>query len=357
MSRRTDVLAGIALVALTLSVPAALAAWLLAGPETAAVALAVEEGAPASPDAPGMPVATGAANSAGPGEPVVLALAGDAPAAPLSAIGILYTRGLASVDWNGVEIPVENGTYAYVGGETVTVGPDAMGVLRLADGSSVFLCPGSRARLEIDADGTFALSVLSGTSRFAFQPGRPFEVDAGGVLIGAQQGPSTDLLIGEVEVPEEGGCVLCGLGGTLTVAGAPPAPAGRIVRVAADGGASVGDIPAAFAAILDAGQLQGGAGDLPFLCRCREIDRYAEGQGEPQPGAVVPPEGVAVPSAPPVEPPGLPALALAEPGPPDPFDPNLLPPPAAGPGTTTVTVPPPLIPTGGSGGGGSASPS
>ncbi len=355
MTRRTDALAIIALVALSLSVPAALAAWLLAGPEAPALALDGHGKAPRTlAAAPGH----GAGGAAGAGD---VGVAPDGPSAPVTVIGMLYTRGLATVDWNGVGIPVENGAYAYLGGETIAVGPEAMGVLRLADGSSVFLCPDSRARLEIDAGGTVALTVMSGTSRFVFQPGRAFEVDAGGVLIDAPAGPTSQVLVGEVEVPEDGGCVLCGLGGTLNVAGATAAPAGKIVRVGPGGDASVTDIPGAFAAAFGPdNQALAGAGDLPFLCRCREIERYADGQGAPaQPGApVVPPDGaLGVPATPPVEPPGLPALALAQPGAPDPFDPNLLPPPAAGPAATPFTVPPPLVPTGGSGGGGSTSPS
>ena len=98
MSRGRDTLLTLALLALVFSGPAAVAAYLVSGGQAA--------------------------------EPMMLAAVSDAGAAPAATVadtpgeqasipvlmGVLYTRGTVLVDWNGVKIPVEDGSYAYLGG-------------------------------------------------------------------------------------------------------------------------------------------------------------------------------------------------------------------------------------------------
>ena len=89
--------------------------------------------------------------------------------------GTLYTSGKATVNWNGIIIPVENGTYGYVGNEIITIAPDGMGILQV-DGGTIFLCPNSVARISRKADGSYDYQILSGLNRFAFDADTPFEI-------------------------------------------------------------------------------------------------------------------------------------------------------------------------------------
>ncbi|MDH3317129.1 MAG: hypothetical protein OER43_15365, partial [Gammaproteobacteria bacterium] len=49
--------------------------------------------------------------------------------------GVLYTSGSVKVNWSGIQMPVENTTYAYSGGELISTAPNAMGILKLDSGS------------------------------------------------------------------------------------------------------------------------------------------------------------------------------------------------------------------------------
>jgi hypothetical protein len=291
---------------------------------------------------------------------------------------VLYTRGRALVDWNGVAIPVQDGSYAYEGGETVTLEPDAMGLLRLSDGSSVFICPGATARLRNTAGGAVELELIRGSSRFAFPRDRRFLVRANAALLGPSdlrpESRGEPYFVGEARAHEEGTCVLCALKNDISLAleRAPErrehAQAGTVAEIrpqdATGDGFVVGrtPIPDEAMALIRAASAGDGAGGQ-YLCRCDELYRYARERGSRvaaqdqanQPPGTRPQVPDAVPE---ILPPDAPPLALAEPGPPDPFDPNLLPPPAAGePGDAVVTVAPPAVPGGGTGGGGVASPS
>jgi hypothetical protein len=282
---------------------------------------------------------------------------------------VLYTRGTATVSWNGVQIPVKDGSYAYVGGESVRMQPDAMGVLRLPDGSGVVLCPGASASLSRDSTGGYELVVDQGSARFTFASKARFSVLANGTVVEPAPGrePDGGPVEGEVSARSDGGCLVCELesririaiaGGAATVP--PQEQPGRVVMVtpgAAGAPPQISSTPIP-AALL--GQLRTASQDEPaaFLCRCEELirdpQREARQEPLPGPGSRVDPAADPERLLPPVAPPDAPPLALAEPGPPNPFDPNVLPPPAAGePLSPVVTVAPPAVPftgTGGSGG-------
>lgn len=319
-----------------------------------------------------------------------------APANPLIA-GMLYTNGPVKVDWQGVNIPVQNSSYAYTGGELVSTSPTGMGILQLGrGGGTVFICPGSKVRLSRDDSGQITVDVVAGKSRFEFPAGKPFQVRVNDTVLtpdsaapSVPDAPQPAVVAGEVESTKNGGCLLCGLKNNLKVSnpggaaegGSLSALAGQIVTVpgaAAPGKPSVLDLPDTVRATLQAGLGSGGQG-AGFLCKCGELKKYAvelaallerqtaepsapdaEGQTSELVRVVdtpAPPD-----PAPPVQPPELPGFVLAETGPPDPFVPGLIPaageenagPPAD---TPVVIVPPPFVPGSGPGGGAVVSPS
>ncbi|MFT5448857.1 MAG: hypothetical protein ACI9DC_004042 [Gammaproteobacteria bacterium] len=311
---------------------------------------------------------------------------------PITAI--LYTNGSANVSWNDRVFVVENGSYAYVGGERVEVAPGSMGLLQLSDGSNVFACAGSSVSLARSDSGAYVLAVTRGSARFSFAAGTDFRVRASDTLITAgdsvtqADGPFE----GEVQSRADGGGLICELAQSLKVIGAgqnaasatpaalsgngaaSPAPvSGRVIEVGSSGAVTATPIPAAaMPASLSAGASPGTA----FLCQCEALkkrveDLLATQQAESQQDTastpseevvaeVASPQGVTsdtpvaesspeavqsaeeasqqsdqppsaeAPVAPPVAPPDAPPVALAEPSSPDPFDPNILPPPAAG---------------------------
>jgi len=278
-----------------------------------------------------------------------------APEPGTGTLGVLYTRGEARITWNDREFPVADGSYAYAGGETVRMRPQAVGMLRLAGGGTVYLCGGSTARLNRDHGG-FALELLSGTSRLRLPPdSTPIEVLGSGVRMRSITDRRLEV---EIEHREDGGWVVYELAGTVRVraAGAGEVPAagavGRVIEVSprGDGGHAVRTAPLPGAAVEAAAR----AGETPArLCRAGELLGAAD--------AAQPAQAAASPAAtdqelPPVAPPDLAPVALAEPAPPDPFDPNVLPPPAAGePAAPVVVVAPPAVPVFGAGGGGGGS--
>jgi len=357
MQRLTQTLVPAALLAAVLTAPVALAAYLIdaaapAGLQQVAAVTITESGAPATP-----------------------------PATPL-VIGQLYTTGRVQVDWNGVRIPVENSSYAYAGGELISTPPDSMGILRLGDEGTIFICSKSQVRLSREPSGRYSLDVLKGSSRFILDTQLPFQVRANETVITPEDGGFAPgraqekfAYTGEVQARPQGGCVLCGLrnsldvttpdetGGsvstlvpagdilTVTAPGEQPSPAG-VRQPAADTSAgasesaspfSVVQIPPALFSTMNAGRgaAMGGRG-LSYLCRCEKLRDYAR---EVEPILAETPTRI-------------PGLELAEMDIPAPFVPDLLPPPPAGPvEPLPVVVSPPLVPVAGTGGGGVVSPS
>ncbi len=291
--------------------------------------------------------------------------------------GVLYTRGTATVTWNGVSFPVRDGSYAYSGGERIAVGPQAIGLLRLADGSTVILCSGAEAVLTRGDGGAWRLELTRGSSRFAFRAGSVFSVRAGATEIRPWvRDPAAGVFEGEVKRYADGGCLVCELRRGVTVvagrasdsgAGVPP---GRVLEVTPPAPGSSADayrvsstpIPQP---LMLAALGPGGADGEPagaYLCRCEDLKRGLERPEDAEPALVTAEPEAPAPQVvtegtaeivPPVAPPDAPPVALAEPGPPDPFDPNVLPPPAAGePAEPSVVVAPPAVPRAGGGGGG-----
>ncbi len=280
--------------------------------------------------------------------------------------GVLYARGELTVDWNGVSIPVRDGSYAYVGGETVRVPPGSIGMLRVPGGGEVVLCPDSRTTLTRDAAQGFVLAIARGAARFRFPRSAAFSVDAGGTVVSPDpRAGAGDVHEGEVEVLGDGACLVCELRQGLRVArgeAAGPAPGptvGRVIEVgpASDAGAPQMrsmPIPPPLLAVAS------GAAAASFLCRCDALRQAAQEAAEQAvladaaaqespPAAEAPPADPAT-IAPPVLPPDAPPMVVAEPGAPDPFDPNVLPPPAAGePSSPLVVLPPPSVPFSGTG--------
>ena len=381
---------GVALVSAIMSGPTALATYLFGG----------DNASPSFKLAATEPTRT---------EPTPAAATDSLPSADLTPLvaGILYTTGKAKVDWNGLEVPVENGTYAYVGGETVTLEPGSMGILQLDGGNAVYLCPGASLNLTPQAGGGYKMNLLAGTSRFVCSPQTPFEVQVNETTLSPSPGgaggsgggegrPAS--YVGEVTAYPKAGCLVCGLQKNLQVntpgqASGSSASEGHFIDVRpqdregpqsgsqADGArltVKQTQIPQQITSTIKAGfNDQAGAGNTSYLCRCQELKRHADELGrriakaeeaaetaEPETvTAAADPETVTVTAeatpeiapelAPPVAPPDAPAVALAEPGAPIPFDPNVLPAPAAGPdgeGPLLVVIPP-LVPSAGTGGG------
>ena len=319
---------------------------------------------------------------------------------PISAI--LYTKGEAKVSWKGSEFAVNNGSYAYIGGETIQMAAGSIGLLQLSDGGRVFVCGGSTVSLARTPGGAHLLTVTRGSSRFSFTANSDFSVRANDTEVrpvSSGAGSNDSLFEGEVSARADGGCLVCELARNLHVsatgADAPTAPSGgsgRIFEVGparqAQGRRSI-SAQAIPAAAMPASMNSVASAGAAFQCQCEQlklktdelaIDTAAKAARADAPNGddVQAPPGstqaapeqqqaplaeLAVADAaavltPPVAPPEAPPVALAEPGVPDPFDPNVLPPPAAGePTDPIVIVAPPLVPSSGSGGGGIASPS
>jgi len=307
------------------------------------------------------------------------------PATPL-VIGTLYTSGRVIVDWNAIQIPVENSTYPYAGGELISTTARAMGILRLGDRGTIFICSGSQVRLSREPSGRYSLDVLKGSSRFVFDSQTPFQVRANETVItpdegvgGTGGGPEKLAYSGEVEARPDGGCELCDLRGSLDVTTSDPATgrasilvmAGEILSVLAPESTATGDgetgspfariqiPPELFSNMLaGAGTGVGGRG-IGYLCKCRKLKEYAHAVERilaETPTAV--PEAIPIDLlpdvTPPVAPPGIPGLELVETGPPPPFVAGLTP-PGDSPGPAEplpVVVSPPLVPGVVIGGGG-----
>ena len=375
---------------------------------------------------------------------------------PLVA-GVLYTNGPVKVNWNGVNIDVKNSSYAYTGGETVNTAPNAMGILRLTGGNTVFICPGSKVRLSRDKAGGFSLDIAEGSSRFMFDTKTPFQVKVNDTVLTPESavpppGDSAEepMYVGEAQAQKDGGALLSSLKNNLRVnaegtgEGAKTVSAieGEIVTVPGPGKkgttkTTTGAAPAQGSARDGGGRTvskikipekvfstmavtvspaNGKAKGIGYLCKLQQLKEYADnlalllakqqeqdaqttdnGTSElaatefedgSQPEQVADSGTAAEPPepdpAPPVAPPDIPGLVVADAGAPDPFVPGLSP-AAGGPGDAggpspgdspivlappgapggggsagggvPIVLPPPLVPGGGSGGGPVVSPS
>ena len=366
MSRLNDTFVSLVLIALVFSGPAALAAyWISADQGAEALMTAAAGSGEGQADASG--AATGKQRD---GHPVIT--------------GVLYTRGAVTVDWSGVRIPVEDGSYAYLGGETISTPPGSAGLLRLDSDNSAYMCPGSKMSLTRADDGAFEITFYEGGGRFAFAPGADFRIEANQGVVSPGAGTGKPTVVEIAVFPRHPGGVICGFSSNLDVAGYPEgggdAPIalgttgpGEIIdlsRALMDESASTGTpvimqpikIPADVTRSLqDNMPYPQSPGPIGYLCRCVELKRYSEADGIPDTAIVpriLPPDGDALVRSTtlfvaPVIPPDLPPVELAVPGVPDAADAAVLSTPSA----TVLTVPPPLIPVTGSGGGFSSTPS
>ncbi|GMQ81785.1 MAG: hypothetical protein BMS9Abin05_1221 [Rhodothermia bacterium] len=366
MSKARDTLLSLTLLALVFTGPAAVAAYLLSSGNSEAPLMlaAATDGRPA--------LATDTAN------------ARRQPSVASVLAGVLYTRGTAQVDWNGTKIPVVDGSYAYLGGETVSTGPGNMSVLRLDADNSVYMCPASRMSLARDDDGAYQIKISEGGGRFAFAPGTDYrvEVNQGVLSPGADAATQPTVMEASVFQRHPGG-VVCGFSGDVDVAGYPAGGGGGPIALGTAGAGEIIDLSRALRGEVATGgtplvmqpiPMPAGvqawlrnnapyppeAGPIGYLCRCMELKRYADADGIPD-AAILPrmsPPGTAAlatlarDGGPPVAPPELPPAVLAVPGAPDPADPGVLP-----STPTTLTVPAPLVPISGSGGGFVSTPS
>ncbi len=354
MSKARDTLLGLTLLALVFTGPAAVAAYLLSG-----------EGA----EVPLMLAAAGSAAASEASKP------GRTPSAAPVIAGVLYTRGTAQVDWNGEKITVVDGSYAYLGGELVSTGPGDMGVLRLDEDNSVYICPGSRMSVARADDGGYRISVSQGGGRFSFAADTDYRIEANQAVLSPGAGAPSQPTVVEVSVfADHPGGVVCGFSSSSDVAAYSSDSSGRPIALGTVGPGEIIDLSRALrdeAAISGTpvvmqpipmpasvqSWLRNNApyppepGPIGYLCRCEDLKRYADADGIPD--AAIPPR---------ILPPGTaPLAALAQdggpavlgvPGAPDPADPGVLPRAAA-----PLTVPSPLVPIRGSGGGFVSTPS
>lgn len=368
MRKSRDILLSLTLLGLVFTGPAAVAAYFLSGEQVEPPLILAATG-----DGGAGAVTEGAGTVAKP------------PTTTPVLAGMLYSKGTAQVDWNGANIPVADGSYAYLGGEMVSTGAGDMGMLQLDNGNSVYMCPGSRMSVARDGDGAYRIKISQGGGRFAFAPGTHYRIEANQGVYSPAAGGASQPTVVEVSVfPGHPGGVVCGFSSSLDVAGYPAdgngepialgtAGPGEIIdlsRALKDEAASSGTpvimqpipMPASVQSWLrDNAPYPPHPGPIGYLCRCEELKRYAEADGIPDAAIVprmLPPEGGPLATLPadigPLEaPPDFPAAVLALPGIPNPADPAVL----FDPKTPTLTVPAPLIPVTGSGGGFTSTPS
>lgn len=359
MRKVRDTLLTLTLLALVFSGPAAVAAYMLAGERAAAPMMLAAAENPASPATAGAPVASASRSS-----PPVLS-------------GVLYTSGTALVDWNGQNIPVAEGSYAYLGGEQISTGAADMGLLQLDGDNRVYVCPGSRLSLARAEDGAYHIRISQGGGRIAFAPGTDYRIQANQSVL--SPGPGADSQASVVEVStfaDHPGGVVCGFGSSTDVAAYPSAGGsepialgtagpGEIIDIsraledeAASSGAPVVMKPIAMPAGIQKWLRENAPyppkpGPVGYLCRCEQLKRYADADGIPA-AAIVPlmspPDSQALVALP--ESDDAPPLVVAVPALPDGADTGVLQEP--GP---VLTVPPPLVPVAGSGGGVTSTPS
>ena len=353
MSKARDTLLSLTLLALVFTGPAAVAAYLLSGEPA---------------ELPLMLAAAGTGTSAPADE---TPKPGSTPSAAPVLAGVLYTRGTAQVDWNGEKISVADGSYAYLGGEVVSNGPGDMGVLRLDENNSVYMCPGSRMSVARADGGGYRIKIFQGGGRFAFAAGTDYRIEANqGVLSPGADAASQPTVVEVSVFQDHPGGVVCGFSSSSEVAayssdgsGEPialgTAGPGEIIDLsrALDDEAAASGAPVVMHAIPMPESVQGWLrdnapyppepGPIGYLCRCEELKRYADADGIPDeaiPPRMSPPDSQALAILPPV--------VLAVPTLPDPGVSSLS--TDTGP---VLTVPPPLVPAAGSGGGVTSTPS
>lgn len=258
--------------------------------------------------------------------------------------GVLSGTGEIKVGWDSRRITVEDGSYAYVGGESIQTGTDAMGVLELAGGNRVYICPDSELSLTSSApDGSTLITMAEGHARVEFSQQSAFWVSVSGMIFGrALQNESKNeeqvrtrntQVVAEV-VASPSRVAVCELSGDLSYSsGGVPIPtsgSGQIV---------VGDVPglqrrAMPSEMADRLSAEGpGGGAQAYLCRCDEIEEFARRKEEADGVAAGVGDNVAPEVVPKVVPPEPPTgLVVVSPDRPNVFDLFTLPPPAAGPG-------------------------
>jgi len=353
MRKLRNLLLTLSLLALVLTGPVAVAAYLLTGEASVSplVLAAVEDDAAAPVTQPAAPL--------------------ERPASVPVLAGMLYTRGAPQVDWNGVRIPVQDGGYAYLGGERISTADGDMGTLELDGGSRVYVCPGSRMSVTRAGDGAYRIRLDEGTGRFVFDAGVDYRIEANrGVYTPAADSASQPTVV-EISVFEDHpGGVMCGFSSSMDVAGYPQEGDGGPIALGTAGPGEIIDLSRALRdeasgtgtpVILKPIQMPVSVkswlrqnapyppepGPIGYLCRCQELKRYAEADGIPE-AAIVP--LMSPPDGPPValqESQSTPILA--DPGVPNPADTGVIPEPASV--GEVFTVPPPLVPAPGFGGG------
>jgi hypothetical protein len=366
MSKARDILRSLTLLALVFTGPVAVAAYFLSSDE-GGVPLILAAAGDGTMAAPGR----------GPDQ------AGGPSAVPVIA-GVLYSKGTAQVDWSGAKTPVSDGSYAYLGGEMVSTGDGDMGLLQLDGGNSVYMCPGSRMNVTRADDGAYLIKLAEGTGRFVFAPGTDYRIEANRGVYSPAAGARSQPTVVEVAVyPDYPGGIVCGFSSRLDVAGYPADGGGAPIALGTAGPGEIIDLsraltdeaattgtPVIMKPILMPASVQSWLrenapyppkpGPIGYLCRCKELKRYAEADGIPDAAIaplMLPPDGEAPLSALAADsPPGtLPSLVLAVPEAPNPADPGVL--PTAVIPAPPLTVPAPLVPMTGFGGGVTSTPS
>ena len=270
-------------------------------------------------------------------------------------MGVLSSTGETNVDWNGQRITVNDGSYAYVGGESVQTGSRAMAILDLGQGNRVTVCPGSELIVSSGGvDRSPQIEVSGGGARIEFSRDTPFRILASDMILKplhrgetTSQGQPTipdSIMVTEVVVDSSGVSICEFSGGLSYVSGGAELSAtgsGPIVSSKGEEGRALRrmqmsrDMPGAGAA----SKAVGGTERQP--CSCGELEKLARGQGQP-PGAVARADEVTsgaqattsgpASQVPAVGPPATPpADMLAIPGAPSLLDLDALAPPAAGP--------------------------
>lgn len=370
MGKARETLLSLTLLVLVFTGPAAVAAYLLSG------------------DQAELPLMLAATGDGGPAPATETPNAGSTPSASPILAGVLYTSGTARVDWNGERIPVSDGSYAYLGGELVSTGPGDMGVLRLDEDNSVFICPSSRMSLARADGGGYRISISRGGGRFAFAAGTDYRIEANqGVLSPGAEAASQATVVEVTVFQDHPGGVVCGFSSSSEVAAYSSEGSGGPIALGTAGAGEIIDLSRALRdevatsgapLVMQPIPMPAGVqswlrnnapyppepGPIGYLCRCEELKRYAEADGIP--GAAIvprmsPPDGqalaalLAVDSAPPVPPPDLSPVVLAAPALPNPADRGVL--RGFADSAPVLTVPPPLVPVAGSGGGVTSTPS
>ena len=266
MSNRLQSAAGLLLVAGALSAPAGLAAYLV---KTAT--------GPARPPSLLLAQATGGSSAENTGGSVQ-----EVPGVSLLT-GVLFSSGGVEVDWNGVKTEMSKGSsYAYLGGEQLSVDESGMGMLALGDGNQVFFCPGSQAKVSIDSNGSTKVEIVSGGTFLNFAAGKPFMAQVSGRTIGPMGGASANsgkAVTLEVVAQPDGSVLICDHSGQAGVdsgsgAGMTKAVA-DITTVGSSGGNTGYSLPADAKNKIAGGNPANGGQGSTYLCRCPELAQYA----------------------------------------------------------------------------------